>query len=43
MDNREIPLANDPVQYRTLLHDEICTVLQTTIRSGGVPDIVPGE
>ncbi|AUT73451.1 cupin domain-containing protein [Paraburkholderia hospita] len=35
MDDKDIALANSKVQYRTLLREDGCTVLQTTIQAGG--------
>ncbi|WP_186111759.1 cupin domain-containing protein [Burkholderia gladioli] len=35
MDDKDIALANPKVQYRSLLREDGCTVLQTTIQPGG--------
>lgn len=35
MDDNDIPLANGKVQYKTLLREEGCTILQTTVQAGG--------
>jgi quercetin dioxygenase-like cupin family protein len=35
MDDNDIPLASGKVQYKTLLREESCSILQTTVQAGG--------
>jgi quercetin dioxygenase-like cupin family protein len=35
MDDKDIPLANGKVQYKTLSREDGCTILQTTVQAGG--------
>ena len=35
MNDNDIPLANGKVQYKTLLREEGCSILQTTVQAGG--------
>lgn len=35
MDDKDIPLANGKVHYKTLLREEGCAIMQTTVQPGG--------